>query len=292
MVYIGPKAVPPSRFASYATPGEGVLRSTMTILGVNIDHIATLRQARYRDGPGGSAGYGEPDVLHAAFEAIGAGAQCITVHLREDRRHIIDRDVDLLRRTVPVRFNLEMAGTDAMVALAESLRPHEATLVPEGRMEVTTEGGLEVRGNVARWKSVVAKLHAAGVFASAFVDPSPTQIQACHAAGFDACELHTGRYAHAFAACGGDFANPDLAREFGLVREAGAKVMELGMRFHAGHALNVFNVPAIAALPGVSELHIGHSIVARAVFVGFRAAVEEMLTVIARSARNQAGPVP
>jgi pyridoxine 5-phosphate synthase len=264
----------------------------MTILGVNIDHVATLRQARYREGPGGASGYGEPDVLHAAFEAVGAGAQCITVHLREDRRHIVDRDVELLRRTVPVRFNLEMAGTEAMVALADRLRPHEATLVPEGRQEVTTEGGLDVRGDLARWKSVVAKLHAAGVFASAFVDPSVAQIEACRSAGFDACELHTGRYAHAFAACGGDFGNADLAREFGLVRDAGAKAIQLGMRFHAGHALNIFNVPAVAALPDVAELHIGHSIVARAVFVGLRAAVGEMLTVIDRSARNRGPATP
>ena len=264
----------------------------MPTLGVNIDHIATLRQARYRDGPGGSAGYGEPDVLHAAFEAAIAGAQCITVHLREDRRHVIDRDVELLRKAVTVRFNLEMAGTDAMVALAEHLRPHQVTLVPEGRMEVTTEGGLDVRADVPRWTRIVSRLRAAGVSSSAFVDPSIAQIDACKKAGFASCELHTGRYAHAFAAAGGDFSNPDLLREFEMVKAAGQRTLELGMRFNAGHALNVFNVPAVVALPGVSELHIGHSIIARAVFVGLRSAVREMLDIIDHAARNQTLATP
>ena len=264
----------------------------MPTLGVNIDHIATLRQARYRDGPGGSLGYGEPDVLHAAFEATLAGAQCITVHLREDRRHVIDRDVELLRKAVTVRFNLEMAGTEAMVALAEKLRPHQVTLVPEGRMEVTTEGGLDVRGDVPRWTRIVSRLRDAGVSTSAFVDPSPAQIDACKKAGFASCELHTGGYAHAFAKAGGDSNDPELAREFGLVKAAGEQTLRCGMRFNAGHALNVFNVPPVAALPGVSELHIGHSIVARAVFVGLRAAVREMLDVLEASSRNLKSPTP
>jgi pyridoxine 5-phosphate synthase len=264
----------------------------MPTLGVNIDHVATLRQARYRDGPGGSSEYGEPDVLHAAFEAAIAGAQCITVHLREDRRHVIDRDVELLRKTVAVRFNLEMAGTDAMITLAERLRPHQVTLVPEGRMEVTTEGGLDVLGDVPRWTRIVSRLRDAGVSSSAFVDPAPAQIDACKKAGFASCELHTGRYAHAFTAVGGDFSLPGLAREFGLIRTAGELTLRHGMRFNAGHALNAFNVPAVAALPGVSELHIGHSIVARAVFVGFRAAVREMLDVIEHASRNPRAATP
>lgn len=264
----------------------------MPTLGVNIDHVATLRQARYRDGPGGSLGYGEPDVLHAAFEATIAGAQCITVHLREDRRHIIDRDVELLRQAVTVRFNLEMAGTEAMVTLAERLRPHQVTLVPEGRMEVTTEGGLDVLSDVARWARIVSRLRGAGVSASAFVDPSSGQIEACRQAGFASCELHTGRYAHAFAVAGGDFSRPDLAHEFGMVRAAGALTVWHGMRFNAGHALNALNVPAVAGLPGVSELHIGHSIVARAVFVGLREAVREMLGLIAGATRNSGVPNP
>jgi pyridoxine 5-phosphate synthase len=264
----------------------------MPILGVNIDHVATLRQARYRAGPGGSTGYGEPDAVHAAFEAVAAGAQCITVHLREDRRHIVDRDVELLHATVPVKFNLEMAGTESMVALAVRLRVHQATLVPEGRAEVTTEGGLNVAGDVPRWTKVCSALRAAGVSPSAFIDPDAGQVEATRAAGFESCELHTGRYAHAFADAAGDLARPALAREFEHLRAAGARVHALGMRFNAGHALNLVNVVPVAALPHVNELHIGHSLIARAIFVGLRAAVADMLTVIDRAARNQSGPNP
>jgi pyridoxine 5-phosphate synthase len=252
----------------------------MPHLGVNIDHVATLRQARYRSGPGGSAGYGEPDVVQAAFEAQLGGAECITVHLREDRRHVVDRDVELLARTVTVKFNLEMAGTAEMVALAQRLRVHQATLVPEGRAEVTTEGGLDVAGDLPRWAAVVAALKGAGVSASAFIDPDERQVEASRRAGFDACELHTGRYAHAFAAAGGDFRRADLAREFGLLAAAGARVVAGGMALHAGHALTVVNVPRVAAIPGMHELHIGHTLVARAVFVGLREAVREMRAAI------------
>jgi pyridoxine 5-phosphate synthase len=259
----------------------------MPILGVNIDHVATLRQARYRAGPGGSTGYGEPDAVHAAFEAVAAGAQCITVHLREDRRHIVDRDVELLHATVQVKFNLEIAGTDPMVALACRLKVHQATLVPEGRVEVTTEGGLNVAADLPRWTMVCAALKAAGVSPSAFIDPDPAQVEAARAAGFDSCELHTGRYAHAFADAAGDLARPALAREFEHLRAAGARVHSLGMRFNAGHALNLFNIPPVAALPHLNELHIGHSLIARAVFVGLRAAIADMLTVIDRASRNQ-----
>jgi pyridoxine 5-phosphate synthase len=159
-------------------------------------------------------------------------------------------------------------------------------------MEVTTEGGLDVLGDVSRWTRTVSKLRAAGVSSSAFVDPSLAQIDACKKAGFASCELHTGRYAHAFAAAGGDFSHPDLAREFEMVKSAGRRTLELGMRFNAGHALNVFNVPAVVALPGVSELHIGHSIIARAVFVGLRAAVREMLDLIESASRNQTASTP
>lgn len=252
----------------------------MIILGVNIDHVATLRQARYRAGPGGSAGYGEPDVVPAAHEAALGGAQCITVHLREDRRHIIDRDVELLRQTVAVRFNLEMAWTDEMVGLATRIKAHQATLVPEGRREVTTEGGLNVAGDPAKWKSVVSRLAAAGVEASAFIDPDDKQVDAAAAAGFVACEFHTGRYAHAFAACGGSFRDATLTRELTALERVGKRCVQAGMRFHAGHALNYVNVEPIAKLPAVSELHIGHAIVARAVFVGLRQAVADMIAAI------------
>lgn len=258
----------------------------MITLGVNIDHVATLRQARYRAGPGGSAGYGEPDVVQAGFEAVLGGAQCLTVHLREDRRHVIDRDVELLRQTTPVRFNLEMVGTDEMVALAARLAVHQATLVPEGRQEVTTEGGLDVAADIVKWKTVVAALAAANVEASAFIDPDDRQIDAAASAGFTACEFHTGRYAHAFAACGGSFRNAALTKELAAVERSGKRCVQAGMRFHAGHALNYINVEPIAHLPSVSELHIGHAIVSRSVFVGLRVAVAEMLAVIAHSERG------
>lgn len=262
----------------------------MAQLGLNIDHVATLRQARYRAGPGGSAGYGEPDVVHAAFEAQIAGAQCITVHLREDRRHVIDRDVEVLRQTVTVKFNLEMAGTDEMVALARRLKVHQSTLVPEGRMEVTTEGGLDVAGDPKRWAGVVGRLAESGVTASAFIDPDLRQIDAAKAAGFAACELHTGKYAHAFAVCGGDFRQPALAKEFAALRTAGERVRSHGMQFNAGHALTIVNTPWVAGLPGMAELHIGHALMARAIFVGLRAAVREMLDVINQAARNPPAP--
>ena len=250
----------------------------MLLLGVNIDHVATLRQARYR---GGAAG-GEPEPLMAAHEAVLGGADIITVHLREDRRHIQDRDLDLLARLSPVRLNLEMGATDEMVNMradaAHGGRPQMCTLVPEGRQEVTTEGGLDVAGQAARLKAMVAQLKGVGggMVVSAFVDASPRQIEASKEAGFDACEIHTGPFAAAFAAAGGDERLGTLATERDKVLDAGHRARALGMRFHAGHALNYANVAMVARMPGVSELHIGHAIVSRAVFVGLRAAVSEM----------------
>lgn len=254
----------------------------MIHLGVNIDHVATLRQAR--------KGH-EPDALLAAHEAVLGGAEIITVHLREDRRHITDADVERLAATLTagggggVRLNLEMAATDEMVAIALRLRkthgaPQMVTLVPEKRQELTTEGGLNVAGSAARMKTVVSKLKGGkggrGMTVSAFIEPGEKQIAAAAAVGFDACEFHTGPYAHAFAASGGDFALGSAAAELDRIARAGAAAQEAGMRFHAGHALNYQNVQPVAALPGVAELHIGHSIVSRAVFTGLRAAVVEM----------------
>lgn len=244
----------------------------MPQLSVNIDHVATIRQARYRDEPN----FAEPDPVRAAHEAELGGADGITVHLREDRRHIGDRDVDLLRPLVRVKFNLEMAATEEMVKIAGRIKPHSAMLVPEGRNEVTTEGGLDVKGQRARLKKVVAKLRAAGCHVSAFIDPVSVQVDAAHACGFDICEVHTGPYARAFAAAGGDFRDRALQRELDAVANAGSEIMGHGMRFNAGHALNYANVGAIARLPGVAELHIGHAIVSRAVFVGLREAVGQM----------------
>lgn len=252
------------------------------LLGVNIDHVATIRQARYRAGPGGGLLIGaEPDPVRAAHEAELAGADIITVHLREDRRHIQDRDVELLREVCRVRVNLEMGATDEMVAIALRLKPHLCTLVPEGRNEVTTEGGLEVAGQLARMKGVVSKLKSGAIVTSAFINADEKQIRASSDAGFDACEIHTGPYAEAFARAGGDFSNEALTRELEKVRRAGELIRSLRMRFHAGHGLNYANVAPIARLDGVAELHIGHSIISRAVFTGMQAAVGGMKRAMA-----------
>lgn len=247
----------------------------MVLLGVNIDHVATLRQARYRGLPGG-----EPDPVQAAFEAVVGGADILTVHLREDRRHVQDRDLELIQKVSPVRVNLEMAATPAMVKLAAAAKPHMVTLVPEARQEVTTEGGLDVRGNLERIRADVATLKGAGIAVSAFIDTDLRQVEASKAAGFDVCEIHTGPYAEQFAKRGGSPLSAELNAELEEVAMAGGEVRGKGMRFNAGHGLNYANVSRIAALPGVSELHIGHSIVSRAVFVGLREAVREMKRLI------------
>ncbi|MEN0021184.1 MAG: pyridoxine 5'-phosphate synthase [Planctomycetota bacterium] len=252
----------------------------MLRLGVNIDHVASVRQARYRDSP---KGHGEPDPVRAAHEAELGGADGITVHLREDRRHVCDRDVEQLAAltataggTLGAKLNLEMAATTEMVEIARRLRPHTAMLVPEGRDEVTTEGGLDVAGQTERLTTVVARLRDAGLIVSAFIDPDARQVDAAAACGFDVCEIHTGPYAHAFAAAGGDFRRAELKQALQAVADSGDAIHERGMRFNAGHALNYHNVQPIAELEHVEELHIGHAIVSRAVFIGLREAVREM----------------
>lgn len=247
----------------------------MIQLGVNIDHVATVRQARRGV---------EPDPVRAAHEAELGGADGITVHLREDRRHIQDLDVERLRATVNVKLNLEMAATDEMVAIARRIAPQIAMLVPEGRQEVTTEGGLDVAGQPGRMKEVVQRLKEGGLIVSAFIDADERQVAACAAAGFDVCEIHTGPYAAAFAKAGGDFLVPELAERLDAVRRTGEAVRKAGLRFNAGHALNYHNVQPIAALPGIAELHIGHAIVSRAVFVGLREAVREMKRLMTQAA--------
>ncbi|CAN5868430.1 pyridoxine 5'-phosphate synthase [soil metagenome] len=261
----------------------------MPLLGVNIDHVASLRQARYRGQALNTVrGYAEPDPVRAAHEAELGGADIITVHLREDRRHICDLDLQRLAPFVHAKVNLEMAATDEMVGIARRVNAEMVTLVPEGREEVTTEGGLDVAGNSARMKDVVLRLKegwpAPGVIVSAFIDADARQVEAAKAAGFNACEIHTGPYAQAFANVGGDLLSPALEQALHRVSDAGHRARALGMRFNAGHALNYFNVALIAGLPGIAELHIGHAIVSRAVYVGLRAAVEEMKRAI--SARS------
>ena len=239
----------------------------MIELGVNIDHVATVRQAR--------RGH-EPDPVWAAVEAQLGGADGITVHLREDRRHIQDDDVRRLRETTQIKLNLEMAATAEMVAIAQKIRPEMAMLVPEGRLEITTEGGLDIAGQQARLADVVGQLADTGIVVSVFIDADLRQVEAARRIGAAVCELHTGPYAEAFHARGRDADSTAVASELAKLAAAGEAIRGHGMRFNAGHGLNYFNVEPIARLDGVRELHIGHAIVSRSVFVGLRQAVREM----------------
>jgi pyridoxine 5-phosphate synthase len=236
----------------------------MVELGVNIDHVATLRQARRTY---------EPDPVWAAVEAELGGADGITVHLREDRRHINDRDVEVLRKTVQCKLNLEMSLAPEIVEIGARVVPTQATLVPEKRQEVTTEGGLNLLDDPHRVGEAVKRLRDAGVFVSAFIDPEEAQIEAAQAQDFDAVELHTGEYANA--------QTPDEAVvQLHRLERAGEAVRERGLKLHAGHGLNYRNVIPVARIPVMSELNIGHAIVSRSVFVGLREAVREMKRVM------------
>ena len=236
----------------------------MATLGVNIDHVATIRQARRTV---------EPDPVWAAAAAELGGADAITVHLREDRRHIQDRDLEVLRRTVQVKLNLECAIVPEMVAIACRVKPDQVTLVPERREEVTTEGGLDVVGQRAAVAEAVARLRSAGIAVSLFIDPAPRQIDVAVDLAVEAVELHTGCYANETGA----------DRESRLVElaRAGAMTRQAGLELAAGHGLTYRNVVPVARLEGMGELNIGHSIVARAVFVGMAEAVREMKRLIA-----------
>jgi pyridoxine 5-phosphate synthase len=228
-------------------------------LGVNIDHVATLRQARR---------ISYPDPLYAALMAEEAGADSITLHLREDRRHIQDRDVFVMREALQTRMNLEMAVTEEMLRIAQQVRPQDVCLVPESRQEVTTEGGLNVAAQGARIADAVATLAGAGVRVSLFIDPDTAQIDASRRAGAPVIELHTGAYAQAEGAA--------RAREFERLRSAAMHAAAIGLTVNAGHGLNYHNVEPIAAIPEIIELNIGHSIVARSVFDGLAKAVRDM----------------
>ncbi len=234
------------------------------LLGVNIDHIATLRNAR---------GTKYPDPVHAAEIAERAGADGITIHLREDRRHIKDRDVRILRETIQTRMNLEMAVTDEMLDIAVSTKPEYVCLVPEKRAELTTEGGLDVAGQLEKIKAATAKLTAAGIKVSLFIDASKAQIDAAKACGAPFIELHTGHYADAETE---DEQQNELAR----IATAATYATGLGITVNAGHGLTYHNVAAIAALPEIYELNIGHSIIGRAVFDGLDKAVADMKAVM------------
>ena len=247
----------------------------MIELGVNIDHVATVRQARRTY---------EPDPLWAAVEAHLGGADGITVHLREDRRHIQDADVRRLKESTQIKLNFEMAATEEMVTFACDIKPEMAMLVPEGRHEVTTEGGLDIVGQEARLRDVISRLANAGITTSVFIDAEIPQIEAAARIGARVCEIHTGPYAHAFHAQGRDAEAPAVVRELAKIRDAGQAIRQLGMRFNAGHALNYYNVQPVARLAGIRELHIGHAIISRAIFVGLREAVREMKALMREAA--------
>ncbi|MEW6516967.1 MAG: pyridoxine 5'-phosphate synthase [candidate division FCPU426 bacterium] len=236
----------------------------MAHLCVNIDHIATLRQARRET---------EPDPVAAAGIVEQAGAEGVTVHLREDRRHIQDRDVDLLRKTVKTKLNLEMAATDEMVAIACRLRPDESTLVPEKREELTTEGGLDVAGHEEKIAAAVKRLKLAGITVSLFIAPDPAQVRAAAGVKADFVELHTGAYAHALQPA-------EVDRELGLLATAAMQAHSLGLRVNAGHGLTYANVGRVVRIPEVEDLNIGHNIIARAALVGLDRAVREMLAAM------------
>lgn len=235
----------------------------MPTLGVNIDHIATIRQARRTV---------EPDPVAAAVIAELAGADGITVHLREDRRHIQDRDVRLLRQTVRTHLNLEMAATDEMVAIALDIKPDYITLVPERREEITTEGGLDIAGQISRITDVVNTLQGAGIPVSLFIDANPRQIQASAQVKAKFIELHTGCYAEA--------KGEDQARELEILATGCQLALEAGLRVNAGHGLTYWNVYPVATIEGMEELNIGHTIISRAVLVGLDQAVREMKQAI------------
>ena len=239
------------------------------LLGVNIDHIATLRQAR---------GTKYPDPVYAASIAEEAGADGITVHLREDRRHIQDRDIFILKDTLTTRMNFEMAVTEEMISIAEQVKPAHCCLVPEKREELTTEGGLDVLGNEAHIAEAVKRLAAAGVEVSLFIDPEPAQLEAAVRCGAPVVELHTGAYAEA--------EDPEVVQsELERIQKATEFGLSQGLVINAGHGLHYHNVQPVAAIPGMNELNIGHAIIARAVFSGLAEAVREMKRLIREAAQ-------
>lgn len=240
----------------------------MIQLGVNIDHVASLRQAR---------GTRYPDPVQAAMEVEQAGADAVTMHLREDRRHVQQRDVELVQQTMQTRLNLEMAVTADMLALALHLRPEDCCLVPERREELTTEGGLDVLGQESRVAEACTALAEAGVRVSLFIDADPAQLEAAKRTGAPAIEIHTGHFADAGTA-------RERHAELTRIQQAVRQGQDLGLQVNAGHGLHYHNVQEIAAIPGVAELNIGHSIVARALFTGLQQAVREMKALMREAA--------
>lgn len=241
----------------------------MIALGVNIDHVATLRQQRHTS---------YPDPIRAAVVAEEAGADLITLHLREDRRHIQDADVSAIRAKLRTRMNLECAVTDEMLGLACKVKPHDVCLVPEKREELTTEGGLDVVTHFESVRDAVNRLHDAGIRASLFIDPDPEQIEAAARVGATVIELHTGTYAEA--------AGHAVQGELERIRLGTAQGVGLSLRVNAGHGLHYENVTAVASLPGIAELNIGHAIIAQAVFDGLEKAVRDMKALLVAAAAS------
>lgn len=233
------------------------MRAKQQRLYINIDHVATLRQARRGD---------EPDPVEAASVCERAGADGITAHLREDRRHMQDADIEKLRKSVRTYFNLEMACVAEMLEIARRLKPEQVTLVPERREEITTEGGLDITSDPGRVRNAVEALIDAGIRVSLFIDPTRAAVEQSKKLGVPAIELHTGSYSH----------HPDSEASLDALRDSSRRAADLGLAVHAGHGLNLRNVAAVAAIPEIEELNIGHSIISRAVFVGLDRAVREM----------------
>jgi pyridoxine 5-phosphate synthase len=247
----------------------------MLKLGVNIDHVATLREARYR-----GRGFGEPDPVQAALSCEAAGAHGITAHLREDRRHVQDRDVWKLREVIKTRLNLEMANSPEIVAIALKLKPDIICLVPERRQEVTTEGGLDAAGNLTALTETCKRMSAAGIEVSLFIAPDPHQVEAAARSGAQFIELHTGAFAESFREQKGH------ETELGRLVVAAQQAHGLGLRVNAGHGLNAKNLPTLHRVPHLVELNIGHSIVSRAMAVGMGTAVREMLRLMEGYGQN------
>jgi len=237
-------------------------------LSVNVDHVATLRQAR---------GIDEPDPVWAAVLAEKAGADGIIVHLREDRRHIQDRDLKVLRQVIKGKLNMEMAATEEMIGIASMVGPDICTFVPERRQELTTEGGLDVKNNLEQIKDAVSQLNEADIPVSLFIDPETEQVKAAHMAGAQVVELHTGTYANAGT-------EREARKHLDAIEDVARLAARLKLRVVAGHGLNLRNTPPLLNMPEIEEYSIGHSIVARAVFVGFEQAVTEMLNLVRQSA--------
>lgn len=250
------------------------MSSKSILLGVNIDHIATVRQARYKDSPRGCGQFVEPDPVTVALLCEKAGAQGITVHPREDARHIQQADVRRLRECIATRLNMEMAATDEMLAFALEILPETICVVPESREEVTTEGGLEVAGQFERIERIVKSAADAGIESSLFIDPVPEQIEASAKTGAKYIELHTGAYANAYYL-------PERQVEFNRLAEGAALAADKGLIVNAGHGINYVNVSEVITLPHLNELNIGHSIISRALFFGIDEAVREMKALMA-----------